>query len=180
MAFHLHTCLLKEQTATNNLCLASEIKVEACLLLAECAELVPKDNCRSWQRFKGMLSHLCDYCQEVCASGGLLPTTGFAFKDATLHDAGLAEIKDAFKVLWQEAEGQQKFQVFRNMDTATDFCFQLAARLAWGTASHVGCRMQQVLGCDVRWDQPPGIVIDPQDGWVPYTLKHHDGWIPKK
>ena len=146
MALLLHKCLLLEQTASHNLVIASEVKVEACLLLAELAELVPETHCPSYQKFKDMLSGLCEYCQKVCTKQGLLPFNQFKFQHAALSEDELNEIQNALKPLWVASKGPNMFHIYRCLDTATDFCFQLGARLDWESAAHLGCRFQDILG----------------------------------
>lgn len=146
MALLLHKCLLKEEVAAQNLIIASEIKVETCLLLAELSELVPKTDSPGYQKFKDILCELCDYCQKVCDSHGLLPFHQRKFNPTRLSEDELAEIRNALEALWVESEGYAKFHVYRCLDTATDFCFQLGARLGWESAAHLGCRFQYILG----------------------------------
>lgn len=151
MASLLHTVLTAEpnNTALANLTLCSEVKIEACMLLAEVSELTPSYRCEPFQKFKGLLCNLCDYCADVIASGGI-PCFTFHFQLVDLTDSELQQFGAAMKSVWlsvPETEILKRFHLYRCMDCATDLCFQLSSRLVWNSAAKVGVRFQHVLGC---------------------------------
>lgn len=149
MASLLRTVLTAEpnNTASANVVLCSEVKIEVCMLLAELSELTPDEPCEPFKRFKGLLCNLCDYCADVIASGGI-PCFAFHFQFVDMKDSELKQIGAAMKAKWQsvpETKMHLRFHMYRCLDVGTDLCFQVGSRLIWDVAEKVGIQFQRAI-----------------------------------